>query len=326
MSVALQPTTGAAPVATGYVLVGPTAVGKSRVAQWIAERQGWVILSADSMLVYRGMDVGTAKPSSMERARVPYYGVDVVSPTERYSAAEWLSEARRAFGREPAVPVLVVGGTGLYLRCLVDGLREGPPPDAEARARWQRVLDTDGVDGLREALRAVSPAALEQLADGRNPRRLMRALERVAAGEVGGPSRSWSAGAGRSPLVGLRMAPDAHKSIIESRVRDMYAHGLVEEARRLLDAGGEWSATAGQAIGYAEAMAHLRGQCTLAAAMERTMARTRQYAKRQRTWLNRQATIEWIEGSPGMDVATVGAAVLRTWERLGPTPLLGIRR
>lgn len=324
MTDAPQPAAGAASTPAGYVLVGPTAVGKSRVAQWIAEQQGWVILSADSMLVYRGMDVGTAKPSAAERARVPYYGVDVVSPAERYSTADWLAEARRAFAREPARPVLVVGGTGLYLRCLVEGLREGPPPDPAARARWERVLEVEGVEGLRAALRAQAPAALDALADGHNPRRLVRALERVAAGEVQLPPRSWAAGAGLAAFVGLRLAPDAHKSIIESRVRDMYAHGLVEEARRLLDAGGAWSATASQAIGYAEAVAYLQGQCTLASAMERTMARTRQYAKRQRTWLNRQATIEWIEGSPGMDVATMGAAVLRAWERLGPTPLRGI--
>lgn len=310
------------PVAA-WCLVGPTAVGKSRVAQHIAERRGWRLLSADSMLVYRGLDVGTAKPSVAERLRVPYFGVDLAEPTASFSVAAWLEAVTAAFVTPPCAPVLVVGGTGLYLRCLVEGLRVEPVADGEVRARWQGVFAAGGVAALQAALRERAPAVYAALADPRNGRRLLRALERVEAGETT-PRADWVARPAHVPFVGLRQSPAAQQSAIESRVRAMYAGGLVEEVRRLMADGCPLSPTARHAIGYAEAAAWLAGRCSREAAMERTVIRTRQYAKRQVTWFERQANVSWIDVVPDAPVEAVADAVLSRWETLGPTALAGV--
>ena len=197
------------------VLVGPTAVGKSDVAQWIAECLGVPILSADSMLVYRGMDIGTAKPTPAERGNVPYFGIDCVDPGEPFSTGAWLSFVHRqlegqngsgggagamppsvAPGERGCVPQLVVaGGTGLYIRALLFGL-DAPPSDAAARARWTALFESGGLPALRAAVDA-NPAAHALLSESdlANPRRLIRALERAEAGDTpSGPG-----GAGASP-------------------------------------------------------------------------------------------------------------------------------
>lgn len=306
-----------------YVLVGPTASGKSRVAQAIAEKKGWAILSADSMVVYRGMDIGTAKPSVGERARVRTFGVDLTEPDRAFSVADWLVSARAAFNAEPAAPVVVVGGTGLYLRCLVEGLDPAGASTPELRARWQRVFAEGGTLALQQALQERAPAVLASLADPGNSRRLIRALERVELGAA--PSvRTWSEGPARAPFVGLRWPRPALKTNIELRVRAMYDDGLIEEVERLLRAYTSLSETARQAIGYAEAINVLAGRCTRDEAMTMTMRRTRQYAKRQRTWFERQARVRWVDVDPAASTEETAGRVLACWELEGPVCLAGI--
>jgi tRNA dimethylallyltransferase len=307
-----------------FFLVGPTASGKTAVAQSLAERRGAEILSADSMLVYKGMDIGTAKPSAGERERVRYWGVDVVTPAESYNVARFLDEARRCFEAAAAdrKEVIVVGGTGLYIKALLTGLEELPSATPEARDRWQGVFDQEGIEGLRCALERRAPAWLSALpeSDRTNGRRLIRALELVEAG-VGEPPRSWTAGKPVRVVTGLTLAREELVARIESRVRAMYEGGLLDEVQALLDKGWSPVCTAAQAIGYAEAIACVRGQLTRAEAMRLTAQRTRQLAKRQMTWFRHQATVSWIEVSPGMTVEEVSARVVADWDRHGPQPV-----
>lgn len=300
---------------SAWFLVGQTATGKTAVAQWIAERHDCVIVSADSMLVYEGMDIGTAKPSSSERGDVPYFGIDLCEPDRDFSLESYLRRVRAAW--EDGRDVIVVGGTGLYLRAIVHGLEPTAPPDAALRAEWESRVAQEGVEPLQRALREVNPQLYASLADTRNPRRLIRALERHAAGFVE-PATHWRGAEAVPPMIGLRLGADTLKTSIESRVHRMYGAGLIEEVRGLIERFGELSSTAAQAIGYAEAVGCIEGRWTSEEAMRRTVTRTRQLAKRQRTWFARQANVEWIEPASGAGIAGVAAMVFDRWCAHGP--------
>jgi len=306
----------------GFFLVGPTAVGKSAVAQRLAEAGGWHILSADSMLVYKGMDIGTAKPSPDERARVRYWAVDLGDPDQPFSVAPYLEEARRAFETAARLRarLIVVGGSGLYVKALLHGLSKGPGPAAGARARWTRLLEEQGLPALQEALRTGYPPWYEALADKQNGRRLIRALEQAEAG-VEAPPRTWTQAGEPHPLVGLNRPRAQLHERIEERVRLMYRNGLLQETERLLAATPGLGPTAGQAIGYAEAADCLRGRCSEAEAIARTIARTRQLAKRQMTWFRRQSQVRWIEVEKGMTTEAMAGLVAAEWEKMGATPV-----
>lgn len=309
---------------SGYFLVGPTATGKSAVAQEIAERRSWFILSADSMLVYRGMDIGTAKPSREERSRVTYWGVDVADPGTAFSVARYRDEARLAFeaalGRRTTV--VVVGGSGLYVKALMAGLDDAPPGLPAARDRWNGVLREQGIAALQEALRSRYPSWYAALPDPQNSRRLIRALE-MAEGGCPEPPGRWKAGPPLpSVIVGLRMAREQLHRRIEARVRAMYAAGLLEEAERLLVSSGEAWPTASQAVGYREAIGCLRGECSAEEAIQKTIVRTRQLAKRQMTWFRNQINVRWIDVDEGMNTLDVAELVCAEWERTGPTAVM----
>jgi tRNA dimethylallyltransferase len=301
----------------GY-LVGPTAVGKTAVAHWLAERTGGAILSADSMAVYRGMDIGTAKPGPEARARVQYYGIDLVDPDCLFSVWDYRRCALEAAAacKASGTPLLVAGGSGLYVSALVQGLDKGPEPDARLRAELEEAVERGGVEAVQRRFRQLAPDAYAQLADPDNPRRLIRAFERAVRG---GSAGTWARLPGTAPLVGLRMPVDRLQRRIEQRVHAMYAEGLVEEARALTERHGRLSKTARQAIGYAEALACGSGDMTLQAAIERTIVRTRRLAKRQRTWFAHQVRVEWIDVAEGMGTEELGRCVMELWDRHGDT-------
>jgi tRNA dimethylallyltransferase len=306
---------------SAYLLVGPTAAGKTAVAQWIAEKKGWPILSADSMLVYRGMTVGTAKPSQEERRRVRYWGVDLVNPCDAFNVAMFVEEARRCLeSLASGQGLIVAGGTGLYIRALIEGLDDVPAGAPSARSRWQHILETEGIEGLQRALQERNQAWFDGLADKQNPRRLIRALEGHEAG-MAGPRRSWKSREGSPLVAGISVnREDLHRRI-EERVLAMYGSGLLEETRALLDGGGGWSPTASQAIGYKEAAACLGGRLSRDKAIALTVIRTRQFAKRQMTWFRNQLAVQWIDVEQGSPVESVARRVLETWEMIGATPL-----
>jgi tRNA dimethylallyltransferase len=279
-------------------LVGPTAAGKTEAAIVVAERLGAEIVSVDSMLVYRGMDVGTAKPTPEQRARVPHHLLDVAEPSEPFSVARYQELARDAVTgvRSRRRRVLLVGGSALYERAVVDDLGF-PGTDPDTRRDLEAEAAVVGAAGLHERLAASDPTAAARIEPG-NVRRTVRALE--VAELTGQPFSSFAGGWGvyepdRVRAAGISMPAPALRSRIEDRVAEMLERGWLEEVRGLVERGfGAWL-TSAQAIGYAELARHLAGELTLDAAIAGTVKRTRALARRQLAFFRRDPRIRWFE-------------------------------
>lgn len=322
------------PKPRAFFLTGPTAVGKTAVAQWIAERHDFDVLSADSMLVYRGMDVGTAKPSALDQSKVRYWGVDLVTPQERFSVGAYRQAAHRAI--ESVISsgrgLIVAGGTGLYIKSLTDGLTPRSPMNVTIRLRAERLLREKGVGALQDWLKAANSVVYESLPDKKNPRRLIRALECACSedtrhGRRGSRVRArrpigWMRGKASPRIFGLILPSDQLYERIKNRVRNMYSSGLIEEVERLLAQGFESAPTACQAIGYAEAIDYLKKRCSIDEAIDKTIIRTRRLVKRQTTWFRHQANVDWLEIEGLMPVADIARKVLKYWHSHGPTPIV----
>lgn len=289
------------------IIAGPTAIGKSAVAQYLAEKTGAVIVSADSMLVYRGMDIGTAKPSKEERSRVRYIGLDCVEPNEPFSVGDWLVVVREGLATcAPDTPIIVTGGTGLYIKALIQGL-DSSQSDPSVREHYSVIFENEGIEGLRREMDArgvVVPAS-----DIDNPRRLLRALERAEAGVVAS-SEPIMPGA---RVFCLTMDRELLAKRIRRRIEIMFDEGLIEETMQIFGSASvspEYAPTAAGAIGYAEAQAFSRGELTREEAIEAIALRTRHLAKRQFTWFRHQLPVTWIEISPDDSVETVAARII----------------
>jgi tRNA dimethylallyltransferase len=279
-------------------LVGPTGSGKTQAGIVVAERLGAEILCVDSMSVYRGMDVGTAKPTAAERARVPHHLVDVAAPEEDFSVARFQSLAKEALAAVTARgrAALLVGGTGLYFRAVVDEL-SFPGTDPGTRRLLEEEGARLGADGLYRRLEESDPAAARKI-EPSNVRRTVRALEVAAV--TGRPFSAFAEGWDRYPTNGLRAAgvrvdPPALRDRIERRVRAQFEAGLLDETRALMGRGMGPSLTARQAIGYAEAIEHLEGALTVDEAVTRAVKRTRGLARRQLAWFRRDPRIRWFD-------------------------------
>ncbi|MGZ8651007.1 MAG: tRNA (adenosine(37)-N6)-dimethylallyltransferase MiaA [Actinomycetota bacterium] len=303
-----------------FALVGPTAVGKTDLSLALAEIMDAEIVSVDSMLVYRGMDVGTAKPSVSERARVPHHLIDVVEPSEPFSVARFQEEAREAVERIGARsrPALLVGGSGLYLRAVVDDL-EFPGTDPAIRSELERQAEALGPERMYERLAASDPVAAARI-DPSNVRRTVRALEvpAVTGRAFSTFAQAWERyDAGAVRAAGLRMRRDALIARIGVRVGSMLDAGWLDEVRSLVERGfGGWL-TSTQAIGYAELARHLRGDMTLQAAVEATIKRTGNLARRQMSWFRRDPRIRWFdvdERGTTAAFAPIRAYFSRPWE------------
>jgi len=263
----------------------------------MARRLGAEIVSIDSMAVYTGLDVGTAKPTADQRAEVPHHVIDVVLPGEAYSVARWLEDASRAVAdcRGRGRAILFVGGTPLYLRALRDGLATLPPADPAIRERLSAEAASTGLEFLHHRLAVIDPASAARI-HPRDAKRIIRALE---VAEATGRPLSAAFAPAPNPLFEPRlMIVDLPRaalySRIDRRVEWMFAHGLVEETRAAVEQVGGLGATAGQAAGYAEARDLLAGRIDCATAIQRTQQRTRQLAKRQLTWLRSFRNATWI--------------------------------
>ena len=294
------------------ILVGCTATGKTAVANEIARQTGAWVLSADSMLVYRGMDIGTAKPTPSELLGLTVFGMDLANPEDAFSVGAWLEHARTAFAAAEAAgrDLIVAGGTGLYVNSLLTGI-DAPPADPELRARLTAELERDGAEALRLRAERLSPGSTALLERG-NDRRLIRLLECLESSFV--PLRKYAT-LKTQPVVGLSFDREALQRRIEQRARAMFGQGLVDEVSRLRkEYPGFETSTAGKGIGYAEALAVLDGTMTQEQAIERTIIRTRQLAKRQTTWWRNQLTVEWIPGPvDASEVPAVAEKVLTYW-------------
>jgi tRNA dimethylallyltransferase len=289
-------------------LVGPTASGKTEAALVIAETLGAEIVSVDSMLVYRGMDVGTAKPTSEERARVRHHLVDLAEPSEAFSVARYQQEGHAALediARRRRRPLLV-GGSGLYFRALVDRL-EFPGTDPGTRAELELEAAAVGATKLHRRLAFADPAAAAKIEPG-NVRRTVRALEvaAITGREFSTFAEAWERyPSGRVRAAGIELPRDALVARVEGRVRAMLDRGLLDEVRALRARGlGGWL-TSTQAIGYAEMAAHLEGRLTLEEAVRETVTRTKSLARRQMAWFRRDPRIRWFEAGPAGAVERV---------------------
>lgn len=299
------------------ILAGPTASGKSELALALAERLGGEIVSVDSMQVYRGMDVGTAKPSAPDRARVPHHLLDVAEPWEPFDAARFVDLARGALdaiARKGRVAILC-GGTGLYFKALALGLGEAPPPDPALRARLEA---TPLADLLRE-LAERDPVTYARI-DQHNPRRVIRAVEviRLTGRPFSEQRAAWQNASWpvtwRGRMFGLLRRPEDLRTRIEARVDRMFETGLVEETRALLARGLPEESTALQALGYRQVLDYLKGQRSLPQTVAEVKLRTRRFARRQMTWFRHQMPLEWIEAEPQTTVAELAERVIERWQ------------
>jgi len=300
------------------VIVGPTGSGKTAVALALSGIIPLEIVSADSRQVYRYLDIGTAKPSLADRERVHHHFIDVVDPDQDFSAGRFGDEGRLAiddiFAR--GLTPVVVGGSGLYVRSLVDGLFEGPGADPEFRDALQARLDRGELGALVEELRRVDPEAAARI-DPTKPRRVVRALEvhHVTGRPISALQAEKVIDAGFTPrFFGLLWERQALYRCINRRCDAMVSLGLVDEAAALEQRGYSSSVNALNTVGYKEAFAFLRGQITREEMMSQFRQNTRRYAKRQMTWFRRDARINWLpvnEGSKPLDVARFIAGEVR---------------
>jgi tRNA dimethylallyltransferase len=331
-----------------FILTGPTASGKSAAALALAPGLNAEIVSADSMQVYRGMDIGTAKPSALERALVPHHLIDIRDPWESFSVAEFIRLAEDAIAQIQArrKTALLVGGTPMYIKGFLKGLFRGPAADWALRRELVARADREGVPALHEELRRVDPAAARRIHTN-DLRRIVRALEVHA--KTGKPiseqQREWQA---ESPARGgdETLPPGVRGAIlvrtrqdicarIDERVERMFREGLVDEVRRLLGRRkgvrhllceapegpsrqkepAPFSSAARQALGYKEVIAHLEGQLDLAETIAQVKLRTRQFAKRQMTWFRSFKNFAWIEVGPETPTETILAKIREAFVR-----------
>jgi tRNA dimethylallyltransferase len=282
------------------VLLGPTASGKTALSLALAEKFDGEIVSCDSVAVYRDFEIGTAKPGMAERALVPHHCLDIVSPERDYSAGDYQRDARAAIREITArgrLPV-VTGGTGLYLRALLEGLFEGPRRSEPLRAQLRRSAARHGAGWLSRVLDRLDPTAAARIHANDTPK-LIRAIE--VSLEARRPiTEAWSAGA--EPLTGYRvlrigLAPErkALYARIDARARAMFERGLVDETRRLVEKYGA-ERKIFDALGYRQAKLLLAGELTEAQAIEAAQRGHRNYAKRQLTWFRREPEVRWIAG------------------------------
>ena len=285
-------------------VVGPTASGKTDVAQLLAQNLGGEVVSADSMQIYRGMDIGTGKLPEEERL-VPHFGFDLVNPGEPYSAAVYQQYARECFSdiAKRRKRALLVGGTGLYVRAAIDAydFPKGEQVDNPVREKWTAYYEDNGADELWERLRERDPESASVIHPN-NVRRVIRAFELLEEGTTYAIQKENLASipqAVPAKFIGLAVDPEILNKRIERRVDNMIECGLVYEVERLLDKGFRQGITAPQAIGYKEIVSALDGDISLDEAIEQIKTATRRYAKRQRTWFRKDTRIAWIDADSG---------------------------
>lgn len=297
------------PFANALILTGPTASGKSSLALELAERLNAEIIAADSMTLYRGMDIGTAKPSVSDRARVPHHLIDVLDPWESANVAWWLDRAAQCVadieGRGKRA--LFVGGTPFYLKALLCGLFESPPTDQELRGRLEAEAAANGVEALHAKLVEVDPESGRRL-HANDVRRVVRALEVWHL--TGKPlsawqQQNWWGESGRQFPSGACLAIDVprHKlyTRIDRRVEQMFAAGWVDEVHRLRELDRPLGREASQALGYREITAYLERNRSLSETVAEVQLRTRQFAKRQLTWFRALPGLEFCEAKLTFD-------------------------
>ena len=294
------------------VLLGPTAAGKSEIALHLAPLVGGEIVGADSRQIYEGLEIGTAAPSAEDRARVPHHLASFLPPDEIYSAGRFARDARRVLEEVEArgATPIVVGGSGLYIRALVQGLFAGPERDEGLRAEFARRLADEGLESLREELGRVDPAALAAIFPGDSVR-VVRALEVFRL--TGTPISELRRRSARSPMAvrryGIRWEREPLAARIADRVDDQLRRGFLEEARALAAMGLRPEAPGLHTLGYRELLAHVAGSASLEEAVATIALRTRQLAKRQETWFRREPETRWFTVRDESEFASIARTI-----------------
>jgi tRNA dimethylallyltransferase len=297
-----------------WFLTGATATGKTAVALQLAQRLRAEIVSLDSMTIYRGMDIGTAKPTAEEQAVVPHHLLDIVEPADEYSVAQYVSNAAATVAaiRSRGRAVLFVGGTPLYLKSLLRGLFDGPPANWELREEIEAELEQVGQAALHERLQQVDPVAASAI-HPHDTRRMIRALEVFRATGEPLSHQQLQFDDGRSAeecrvFVLRRERTELHRRI-EGRVEAMIDVGLVAEVEGLIAGGKQLGRTARQAVGYQEALAYLAGESSRDQMIERIQVRTRRFAKRQGTWFRSLSECRFVDIAGAVDSAEVAERI-----------------
>ncbi|MGB9688270.1 tRNA (adenosine(37)-N6)-dimethylallyltransferase MiaA [Thermogutta sp.] len=304
-------------------LVGPTASGKTPVGICLAEQLEAEIISLDSMAVYRGMDIGTAKPTPAERSRVRHHLIDIIEPGEEYSLARYLDDVERALDeiRSRRRRALFVGGTPLYLKALLRGMFEGPGADWELREQLRAWANAHGSEALHAKLSSVDPEAARRI-HPHDLRRIIRALEVYE--KTGQPLSQWQRQfdhpleVAKGRVLVLDWPRELLYQRINRRVDEMFAEGLVEEVQQLLARGCQLSHTARQALGYREVLEYLEGKRSYRETVELVKTRTRQFAKRQLTWFRHLEECRFMPVSEPFRPENLAERILREywWEFL----------
>jgi tRNA dimethylallyltransferase len=296
------------PVADAWFLTGPTAAGKTKVGVQLAQRLNAEIISLDSMAIYRGMDIGTAKPTAEDRAAVTHHLLDIASPREEFSLSEYLDAAHVAVAeiRSRGKEALFVGGTPLYLKALLRGAYQGPPADWAFREQIEKELADVGLEALHERLQVIDPLLAAKL-HPRDKRRIIRGLEvfRLTGQPLSHQQNQFDLAnsAEASNVFVLHWPRELLHQRIEARVDQMFAAGLVTEVKSLIAEHGQLSRTAAQAVGYREVLEYLSliprdatsSPLTLEQCVDAVKTRTRQFAKRQETWFRSLSECTFIE-------------------------------
>ncbi len=298
-----------------WYVAGATASGKSDIGILMAQRLDGEIISLDSMAIYRGMDIGTAKPLAAQRELVPHHLIDIADPNETFSVSRYreLAQATIAEIRSRDKTPIFVGGTALYLKALVRGIFQGPPADWDFRREVIAEVRTTGLDPLYRRLRQVDPLAAHQL-HPQDERRIIRALEVYK--KTGIPISHWqqqfevATPADRCRVFSIRYPRAELHARIQRRVQAMFDRGLVAEVQSLLDRWTELSHTAMQAVGYREVIEHLRGSRDLVATMEQVLVRTRRFARHQETWFRGLSECRIVDVGAGDSAESIADRLL----------------
>jgi tRNA dimethylallyltransferase len=296
------------------VILGPTAGGKSEIALLLAERIGAEIIGADSRQIYRGLEVGTAAPSPADRARAAHHMASFLAPRETYSAGRYAREARAALAEVESrgASALIVGGSGLYLRALLEGLFEGPERDESVRAELHARLASEGLEALRAELHRVDPEAHGKIFPGDSVR-VIRALEvhRLTGTPISALRRERRNEPTHARRYGIRWARAVLARRIADRIQDQLRDGFLDEAKALHEADLPSDAPGPRTLGYRELLRHLRGEATLDEAIATIALRTRQLAKRQETWFKRTSGVRWFDLESPSEFPEVARAIER---------------
>ena len=290
-----------------YFLVGPTASGKSHIAHLLAKKLSTSIISADSMNIYSGMDIGTAKPSSSMQVEINYTGLNIINPSENFNVFRWLELLKNSWSNLSDTPI-VCGGTGLYVKCLIDGMESKQGQDQENREKLE-LLDLEQLQDM--AKNKINNEYLNLSSDDKkNKRRIIRLFERGNVGD------SWELKSS-PPIIGLYLERKKLHENIEKRVLEMFNNGLLDEAKELLNCN--LSQTAQQAIGYQEVFDMQSGKISKDEALEKTIIRTRQLAKRQMTWFKNKMNIKWVDIDQFKNKIDIVNVIYNEWMKNGPT-------